>query len=381
MREFAQELVDQVIDCWLLAENDLKWTRTCGLVCRDWLPRSRYHLFAEVSLSAKSLPTFVDLVDASSLPLLSFIRQLELRADPQNSGEPLDSSHLARTHQCPNLTAIKIFFDPGFLPVEDTSAADIEFFYAHIRSWAANSVSISRFCLEATRAPLHAVIGLISCLTLPSLKILELDVWILTPSDDTTPLLNLDLHTLNLKVGRNGYLFLSWLLSLPVIPCPKSLTFYGRMSGDHTLMMRYFELAGPKFESLAWTVFGEWREIFAVWRATVPYMMRLHTLTVHSPTASIILDILSLLPTSHGHTARTFVTDPGRMPWPALDKAVADPRLHTLGRLCSKTIIPPLLESSVPLASAPILLLLPWGYERARRVLRIIGVHSLLDQD
>jgi len=72
MPDFAQELIDQVVDHWCL--EDPKGMKPCGLVSKRWLPRSRYHLFSSVLLDAQNLHSFVALVDTSSLPILEFVR-------------------------------------------------------------------------------------------------------------------------------------------------------------------------------------------------------------------------------------------------------------------------------------------------------------------
>ncbi|KAJ6563639.1 hypothetical protein DFH09DRAFT_884965, partial [Mycena vulgaris] len=71
-----QELIDHIIDhCYWTASGSLK---SCGLVCKRWLGRSRYHLFSHVHLPNPQLQYFVDVVESSSesLPILSFIRKL-----------------------------------------------------------------------------------------------------------------------------------------------------------------------------------------------------------------------------------------------------------------------------------------------------------------
>ncbi|KAJ6605188.1 hypothetical protein DFH09DRAFT_1422067, partial [Mycena vulgaris] len=76
MLELAQELIDQVIDWCHLADPDTM--KPCGLVCTQWLPRTRYHLFFSATLSTANLASFVDLIDASSVKILYFIRKLRL---------------------------------------------------------------------------------------------------------------------------------------------------------------------------------------------------------------------------------------------------------------------------------------------------------------
>ncbi|KAJ7861062.1 hypothetical protein B0H13DRAFT_1639187 [Mycena leptocephala] len=72
MDGLAQELIDQIIDCCNLAEKDAMGA--CGLVCKLWLPRSRYHLFSRVSVNTDNLHSFVDVLESSSSPILTFIQ-------------------------------------------------------------------------------------------------------------------------------------------------------------------------------------------------------------------------------------------------------------------------------------------------------------------
>ncbi|KAJ7621811.1 hypothetical protein B0H17DRAFT_1151729 [Mycena rosella] len=102
MNDLAQELADQVID-WVADENVMHMC-ICSLVCKRWLHRTRYRLFSKVLLITENLRSFIDLVESSSLPILSFIRHLELRYN----GNPVDNALLARAQLCPNLTRIRI---------------------------------------------------------------------------------------------------------------------------------------------------------------------------------------------------------------------------------------------------------------------------------
>jgi hypothetical protein len=71
MDDLAQELIDQIIDCWNLEKDAMG---PCGLVGKIWLPRSRYHLFSRVSVNPRNLQSFVDVVESSSSPILTFIQ-------------------------------------------------------------------------------------------------------------------------------------------------------------------------------------------------------------------------------------------------------------------------------------------------------------------
>jgi hypothetical protein len=48
LKQIPQEIIDQVIDHLY---NDRETLRTCALVCRSWVPSSRYHLFGNVDIS------------------------------------------------------------------------------------------------------------------------------------------------------------------------------------------------------------------------------------------------------------------------------------------------------------------------------------------
>ncbi|KAJ7160527.1 hypothetical protein C8R43DRAFT_1124002 [Mycena crocata] len=74
MRDFAQELVDQIID--YIADDRDPSMAACGLVSKSWLTRP----FTRIELTDKDddFHSFLDLVDASSLPLLSFVQSLGL---------------------------------------------------------------------------------------------------------------------------------------------------------------------------------------------------------------------------------------------------------------------------------------------------------------
>ncbi|KAJ6605332.1 hypothetical protein DFH09DRAFT_1017893 [Mycena vulgaris] len=65
MQRFPQELVDTIVDD---ASEDLYAMKTCGLICKSWLPRSRFHLFSRVVIDADNLPELINILDTSPLP-------------------------------------------------------------------------------------------------------------------------------------------------------------------------------------------------------------------------------------------------------------------------------------------------------------------------
>lgn len=84
MQDFAQELVDSVID---LLHNDKAALKSCSLVCRSWEGPAHYHLFTSVTVTIgrpeeewRSLPVFADLLDVSQT-LCTNIRNLKVEYD------------------------------------------------------------------------------------------------------------------------------------------------------------------------------------------------------------------------------------------------------------------------------------------------------------
>ncbi|KAJ6505403.1 hypothetical protein C8R45DRAFT_923692 [Mycena sanguinolenta] len=65
-RDFAQELVRLIIDD-VAATGDSRDIGSCGSACRRWLPRSRMHLFSQITLSTSSRATIQKLI-TSSMP-------------------------------------------------------------------------------------------------------------------------------------------------------------------------------------------------------------------------------------------------------------------------------------------------------------------------
>lgn len=72
LQSFPQELVDHIID---QLYNDVPSLKSCARVCKAWLPASRYHIFAKISLKAASLHGPASFPSACCRRLLSVIEQ------------------------------------------------------------------------------------------------------------------------------------------------------------------------------------------------------------------------------------------------------------------------------------------------------------------
>ncbi|KAJ7474078.1 hypothetical protein FB451DRAFT_1466592 [Mycena latifolia] len=318
MNVLAQELVEHFIDCWNVVDKDAM--SSCGLVCKRWLPRSRYHLFSDVSLNTDNLRSFADLVDSSSLPILSYIRHLILVF----RGSPLDTTHLARLHPCQNLTSIEIFLPFMFIQADKMLRwlSSEESLRTHLRSWHDQSVCFSswRFNTPAfLHLPLHAITDIISCV--PGIKTLGINsISVSTVSEGTSNCAHPSrLDHLGLSLESGGILTVfSWLLSLPAIPILKSLTlhqiggFGDNFDEDWTPITAYSQQVGDALQPLQIGFLdAEGQFLF--------------------PTS--IIDLILLLRTSHSWNAIHVWMNPvadGAELWSKLDTALAGPHFRTL---------------------------------------------------
>ncbi|KAF7338940.1 Serine/threonine-protein phosphatase [Mycena venus] len=189
MQNFSQELVELVLDylapdrirkregeeLYFDSEHkvpdcdcDLAFIAGCGLVCRKWLPRSRFHLFSSLALSNKAekenVKSFLEILNFSPFPILSFIQSLDLDLD---SG-PLTDQTMARLHHLPNLISLQIRTPRAVNPLE---------WYQSMRTYIVLLIAVapllSRFHLDLKApVPLSILSHLVS--TLPALQYLRI---------------------------------------------------------------------------------------------------------------------------------------------------------------------------------------------------------------
>ncbi|RDB25608.1 hypothetical protein Hypma_006886 [Hypsizygus marmoreus] len=81
------EIVDAVIDQLYL---DVETLGICGLVCSEWLNRSRYHLFSTLHLWPSRMHSFRLLVESSCCTITPFISRVEIEASSR-SAQPYDA--------------------------------------------------------------------------------------------------------------------------------------------------------------------------------------------------------------------------------------------------------------------------------------------------
>ncbi|KAJ7886920.1 hypothetical protein B0H13DRAFT_2534706 [Mycena leptocephala] len=264
MREFAQELVDLVIDN-VAATTNTRDIGTCGSVCRRWLPRSRMHLFYRITLSntePAAIQSFLDLIDASSPHIISFVRTLHIRLVPGWVAE----SHMARLQSFPVLTELCIHGLDSFRRVEEFAQFE-RLLHTHVPRFGAACLSLTRFHLALPGDMfLDVLVNLIS--GLPFLTHLRLsstyhDVGIvgramLSPTDPSGPQTDAfppNLHTLEISLWRGIGLLFKWLLSQRKPPIFTSLTLAGTTDGEPIEPIEpidtYLSRFGPQIESLS----------------------------------------------------------------------------------------------------------------------------------
>ncbi|KAJ7276618.1 hypothetical protein C8J57DRAFT_193770 [Mycena rebaudengoi] len=161
MRNFPQELVDQVID--EVTPNTAS-IGTCGLVCRRWLPRSRSNLFSRIYLADLATTiAFMDLADASFTPIWSLVRFLDLSL---LEGSLQFMKHMARLHnQCHAITALRIHATLWAVnspfPVQDPAFR--LWLQRYIPHFGATCCSLTRFELVlGSDMPLHELVDAIA---------------------------------------------------------------------------------------------------------------------------------------------------------------------------------------------------------------------------
>ncbi|KAJ7160559.1 hypothetical protein C8R43DRAFT_1124031 [Mycena crocata] len=323
MRDIAQELIDGIIDSCHLA--DPYSMMPCGLVCKGWLPRTRYHFFSNVQLNKRNIGYFVDLVDTSSLSILSFVREILLLYEDT----PLDRKILARLHCCPNLVDIIIF---ACIPSEKRYLAWLESddsFQTHLRAWSANSISLSSLELhfDTIRIPLPTITNFLTCV--PSIKRLSIHGTKFKADDDLPPPITVQLQTLHISMVSGCPLFFSWLLSLPTVPRFKRIHFVGDPNGD---VEEYFRRAGDGVECLTLAFNCPWRDAIAFQKSIFRYTTKLKNIHIMCKSCDIC-DVFPLLPASNlsyiGIESEGSVKE---VPWRAIADALAKPRFRTVKR-------------------------------------------------
>ncbi|KAJ7846912.1 hypothetical protein B0H13DRAFT_2406718 [Mycena leptocephala] len=71
--KFPQELIDEILDYFA---EDFRSLKFCSLVCREWVFRSRSHVFKKCSLPPSKIPGFCELLQSPACTLLPHVRTI-----------------------------------------------------------------------------------------------------------------------------------------------------------------------------------------------------------------------------------------------------------------------------------------------------------------
>ncbi|KAJ7939200.1 hypothetical protein B0H13DRAFT_2300952 [Mycena leptocephala] len=328
MRDFAQELIDKVMNDCSAGPGGAAALKACGLVCKRWLPRSRYHVFSRIILDADNLPLFIDIVDSSSLPILSFVQHLTL-----SYIRPLDDALLAKTYCCPNLKGVDA-------RLSDPVDGAIDQFYpslkVHIPFWAANSPLFSR--LDLTYKGQYIELDVVTILDItsfiPSLEYLAISGCYILCHDSALPTahsLSPRWHTLEMNVLGADVLLRSLLLPTP--PALRSLKFGPNSMVDMGMLQQFCSRAGGELDFLGIGFRNGFKEEVETVDRLVRSAPKLRNLQVSILRVTPVLRILSVLPAYAWNTITLVLWDlgsPDIPPWAAIDLALANPRLRAL---------------------------------------------------
>ncbi|KAJ7227837.1 hypothetical protein B0H12DRAFT_236639 [Mycena haematopus] len=241
--ELPRDILDLVLAELQLDDRAEKLTvADCCLVCKGWLPSSRYRLFtnAHVDLNDYTITPFLEAADNSLFPIPLVIRSLGLSFSDRADTLGLRES-LRRLCPLPLVTTLCVTSNNGVL-IRNLSLLKNTF------------PDVSTLVLRNTSLPLHSVLHAASAF--PLLKTLELD-WVRVSYDDTLlasyqlPLhwnaLTLDLLT---DKSKDSHRFFEAILSLNPIPVFSSLSLRGIYPKDTSRLGRYLSYTGKALQYL-----------------------------------------------------------------------------------------------------------------------------------
>lgn len=256
-QNLPQEIVDLVLSEFKTSVySERRNIAECGLVCKNWLPSSRYRLFAEVDLNDRSMQPFIRIVETSSFPIPRFIRTLGLSSGREDHS--LDEN-LRKLGLLPQLTTLRITMDHAV--------------FAQNSALLVNSfTNISNLVFHNCQLPLRSVMDAVS--SFPGLKGLVLH-WV---TFDTVTSLNSGYQfpsgwcSLTLNLSGNGIEdFFQAILSLgDAVPVFSSLSIRGRDPPRKSFLEKYLSHVGNGLHQLRLESDGERFRLFSSPTAPIP---------------------------------------------------------------------------------------------------------------
>ncbi|KAJ7609410.1 hypothetical protein FB45DRAFT_1038857 [Roridomyces roridus] len=330
-RNFSPELVDQVLDAVSVLKGDPFRIATCGVVCRQWLPRSRFHVFRYLWLAGLHLESLLALVETSSSPVMALIQVVDLAFTFGLS--PFHPAYLARlANECVNLTSIKCEIDS-----DPQKAVPRDFFLdTCLPVLGSQCLSLTRFELHSTSAD-QVSLGTITHIfvSLPALENFDLATdGTIVPTGTLSNSFPARLENLDLGSALGVRHLFAWLLSLPVLPTLKSLQWLpGRHARrDWASLHAYSQRAGAGLQTLSlcskhgWSSDGEPPAILR-------HATRLRVLRLSSESTARVLPILSGLTSHELRSIRISLRSKNRLdqiPYADIDQLLARPQFQRL---------------------------------------------------
>ncbi|KAJ7259876.1 hypothetical protein C8J57DRAFT_492378 [Mycena rebaudengoi] len=347
MRSITPELVDYIIDHLAdidSAEGDA--VKAAGLVCRQWLLRSRFHLFSEVLLVPDRAAFFFSVVDTSSLDLLFFVQELLLDF---TSDESFEEAHILRlAASCPNLS--RLYIENGeYIESEDDIETRFNWLQSEISFIGRHLTSITLLQWQFHHFPLREMMDIIA--EFSSLETLELigDCISLPVYMQLQCALPPHLRALALYVSDgSGHLF-NHISSLPSLPTLHSLTLDAEsLNQEHAFAAAkaYLQNAGSKLRSFKLFLSEGSREELDFQTSALHSAVNLQSLELHVMEPSHVLEALNKLVSSSLTKIRVNSVGETVLSWGDIDKALASPQFHSLKRFYGS-------HQNVPMTTVP----------------------------
>ncbi|KAJ6447929.1 hypothetical protein C8R45DRAFT_549804 [Mycena sanguinolenta] len=373
MRDFAQELVDLVID-HVAATSNARDIGSCGAVCRRWLPRSRMHLFSQITVSNScpaTIPKLINLVDASLSSILHFVRTLEIRL---NGAIP--EQHMARFERCCSaLRELRIRFTPR---VEQFEFKRIVRDYVLRFGGACSALTRVELDIEPNIS-LSVLADLIA--GLPGLvhlrlggplfgggiydptKIASADGVVYSKPVPPAATLPSHWHTLDISLCRGAPLLFRWLLSHPEPPAFTSLKLGGWLAGySIEPIYSYLRRFGSQIKSLSLAYCAERLNSHTLFEtsafeahalATTPRLVELNLIWQDPGNIPAILVSISSVHLTTLQFGGLGETQPN---WSLIDTVLATPQFRSLRNISitrqKKSLLSPEVKALMPHASA-----------------------------
>ncbi|KAJ7159081.1 hypothetical protein C8R43DRAFT_994894 [Mycena crocata] len=334
MQNFPQELIDLVIDH--LPLTAFKTIEACCLVSRRWLPRARFRIYSDVDqvfFGGDSLRAWLARID-SSPEILSLVSRIQL--DFVNP--PFDEGDLTQLRHCTNLDSLSLE------AAKKGATVLLAQFHAFIQTDLPQITSLSYFqVLSHDDISLRTIIDVLSCL--PALETFRIGGWgasILPATPHLSVSLPQRLHTLEIILGYgcNTSPFFAWLMSLPVVPKMKSLTFEAHIEEVDGPEMAYVQHTGSELEFLKLEVSSATRLVTEVFhRGVLQHSINIRHLETYLDEDSQVPVFLSMIQSPGLETIHIVVAFPWdtevpavsiSVSWGLIDQALAHPRFSAL---------------------------------------------------